>query len=905
MEYVFIIIILLLFLIAGAMMGFSANSKVGRLEQQLLFLRRQITSLEERLMGWSPPDQSGTEKPHAQPKVDPNSEPTTPEPIATVQREPLPVTAMAASAATLQNDGPPDWQDLNNAIDKIRAKRAAKPKRNMEFELGAKWTVWVGGLALLFGAVFLLRYTIESGFFTPGLRVIMASIFGTGLLACGEWLRRGENLPKGGDGKPIEFFESTYIPGILTAVGIFTLLGTVFAAHELYGFIGATPAFILMGLISLAALWLGLMHGPYVSALGLVAAFTTPALIQSEQPSMLALFVYLTIISFAAWALSIKRNWDWLVIASLLGSALWLFYALPGVNTGSNIWIWLAFFALMFAANLYFANDSDAHAQKSGLLAANHNSTSVTAISGLLAVTFLTLIASYSSEYNLHVFGGVVIVAALAGSLLYKPFLQSTFWVAALFGFLFMLFSQYSNLSTAVVFAAIIGAIGFVAHNRYEGVQLWAVPGVFGPLLILLASDGNYPGVENHILFGAFFLALAVLFSTSAAWLNNRKSNQAVISTYITGSAAAYVLGVVIIWNTPYENAALAIGIGLFTLLAIQLSNKRARLISLLMGLLTVVYTLMYTLAELGAVSERFLFNALWVYFALPAVIAFVSGHYLRKTGRDIASEGLMGLSIVFAVLFIIFQIRHYMTGGALDSRGFTFDELGLYVATGLAFTFGRKFMGISAVFAESGTDEKSKAYLHLVPKILTALSWITLSIFLVVLCFLLAPLFNSDVAIKGSNIINSLSVGYLIPVVLMAAILWQQRRAPSDLQSYAMRGLTLVGLLFYVTSQVRVFFSGMNISIYEKFPEGLESYVISASWLLIGVLTLAIGIRYDRKSFRLGSGIIIILTILKAFLLDMSTLDGVLRALSFVILGIVLIIIGRVYQKLLFDQRS
>jgi uncharacterized membrane protein len=48
-----------------------------------------------------------------------------------------------------------------------------------------------------------------------------------------------------------------------------------------------------------------------------------------------------------------------------------------------------------------------------------------------------------------------------------------------------------------------------------------------------------------------------------------------------------------------------------------------------------------------------------------------------------------------------------------------------------------------------------------------------------------------------------------------------------------------------------------------------------------------------------------IALTILKAFLIDMSTLTGVYRARSFTCLGLVLVAIGWLYQRILFRQAA
>jgi uncharacterized membrane protein len=47
----------------------------------------------------------------------------------------------------------------------------------------------------------------------------------------------------------------------------------------------------------------------------------------------------------------------------------------------------------------------------------------------------------------------------------------------------------------------------------------------------------------------------------------------------------------------------------------------------------------------------------------------------------------------------------------------------------------------------------------------------------------------------------------------------------------------------------------------------------------------------------------VLVLTVLKVFLIDMSNLTGIYRALSFLGLGAVLIGIGWLYQRLLFPR--
>ncbi len=54
----------------------------------------------------------------------------------------------------------------------------------------------------------------------------------------------------------------------------------------------------------------------------------------------------------------------------------------------------------------------------------------------------------------------------------------------------------------------------------------------------------------------------------------------------------------------------------------------------------------------------------------------------------------------------------------------------------------------------------------------------------------------------------------------------------------------------------------------------------------------------------RIASGLFVLAATLKIFLYDMAGLEGLMRALSFIGLGLVLIGIGLLYQKLVFAQR-
>jgi uncharacterized membrane protein len=203
---------------------------------------------------------------------------------------------------------------------------SARPPRDVETALGTRWAVWVGGLALALGGVFLVRYSIEAGWFGPAARLTMAAAFGLLLLAGGEFIRRT------GFRVPVEGAVGAYIPAILTAAGAFTLFATIYSAHGIYGFIGPATAFTLLGIVGVATMAMALLHGQALGGLGLLGSLVTPILVSSDAPNHWALFGYFAIVLVATVAAARLRRWVLLAAAAFVGVGLWtvLYFAAAG-----------------------------------------------------------------------------------------------------------------------------------------------------------------------------------------------------------------------------------------------------------------------------------------------------------------------------------------------------------------------------------------------------------------------------------------------------------------------------------------------------------------------------------------------------------------------------------------------
>jgi uncharacterized membrane protein len=114
---------------------------------------------------------------------------------------------------------------------------------------------------------------------------------------------------------------------------------------------------------------------------------------------------------------------------------------------------------------------------------------------------------------------------------------------------------------------------------------------------------------------------------------------------------------------------------------------------------------------------------------------------------------------------------------------------------------------------------------------------------------------------------------------------------------------MALVGGFLWLTLQTRVLMRGADIPLFDT--TDAESWAYSVVWLLYGLALLAAGVITGSREARIASGIVVLLTVAKVFLVDLADLEGLWRALSFIGLGIALILIGLVYQRLVFAPKG
>ncbi|MEH2610760.1 DUF2339 domain-containing protein [Bradyrhizobium sp. AZCC 1693] len=784
-----------------------------------------------------------------------------------------------------------------------------QPDRGFEETIGTRWVVWIGGLTLALGGFFMVRYSIEAGLLGPGVRTMLGGLFALALLLAGEWTRRKESI------STIEALPIANIPAILTAAGTAVAFATVYAAYALYGFLVPATAFILLGLVALGTLAAALLHGPALAGLGVVGAFVTPVLVSSGKPDFWALYIYLAIVTAAAFGLARVRLWRWLAATTIVFALLWTFPCLqcgPSM-VGPHAFHVLAGFilaALLVVCGFMFGPPADeglVEPISSGSLAAY-----------LLGATLIVL-NSFHADTAMIVFGLLV-----AGSLLVAWRSDAAAGaVGAAAALAFIVFAEWAiranpdmlvlpggplqgigpsatdgsvslHLISAAIFAAGFGVAGFLAQGRSTGPiipVIWSASAVFTPLALLVALYARIAHLDRSIPFAILAVLLAAAYAAATEILSKRDDRpglQASIALFATGTLAALALAL----TFALEKGWLTIALALMSAGTAWISTQRPiaflrTLAAILAGI--VVLRIGYEPRIAGeAVGTTPIFNWLLWGYGIPAASFWAGSILLRRGGDDAPLRTVEAAAILFTVLLAFMEIRHAVNNGDVYRQSAGLTEVALQVCVALAMAIGLERLRIrtGSVIHNAGAI------------LLTAFAGLAAVFGLMLLENPI--LWSIDV---GGVVINLLLLGYALPAVL--ALLLSHAVAGRRPTGYAntIAAGALILALAYVTFEIRRIYHG-PVTAHGP-TTGAEQYTYSIAYLAFGVVLLGIGILFNSQRARLASAVVIALTILKAFLIDMSTLTGVYRALSFMCLGLVLVAIGWLYQRILFRRQA
>lgn len=198
-----------------------------------------------------------------------------------------------------------------------------RPAVNFEDLFGRLLPIWAGGITLAVAGLFIVRYSIDAGLLTPPVRLVLAMLFGVGLIGGAEAAFRFEAR-----------VADPRVRQALAGAGLATLYAGFYLAGTTYGLIGPFAAFVGLAAVTAAALGLSYRFGMPCAVLALIGGFAAPLLVGGDAGNVPLLTGYLALVTTGLTITSRNRRWAWLGLAALGGGLGWGLLLLAGFAGG-------------------------------------------------------------------------------------------------------------------------------------------------------------------------------------------------------------------------------------------------------------------------------------------------------------------------------------------------------------------------------------------------------------------------------------------------------------------------------------------------------------------------------------------------------------------------------------------
>jgi uncharacterized membrane protein len=517
--------VLLIAIVIGAIVGGAASGEGGALAGALfgwLILRslrqqREIEALRgqavERALVQVPPRDRPAATADAETPVGP-----LPQLVATPSLE-----APAIALPSLDRSATPSAIEEAPAPIAAESVAAAAPSRDLLAPI-KRWlfggnTIVKAGIGILFiGLAFLAKYASEHAQLPVEVRLAAIGAAAIALLGVGWRLRL----------KRPDYAQ------VLQGGAVAVMYLTLFAAFRFYGVLGALPAFVLMvAVAALAAALAVLQDARALAVVGALGGFATPLIVSTGASNQVALFTYYFVLDAGIALVAWSKTWRLLnvvgFVATFVVAAAWGVLKYRPEDFASSQTFLVAFF-LLFVVILVLPARRLGHPAPTGAAAPGRDVwVNSSLLFGLPTIVF-------ALEYGLV--RGTPFGAALAALVLAAFYVALALWMKNRpeLGITFE-----ATLAIATVFLTLV--IPFALDERstagawtLEGAGLvWIgfrqqrrLPRAFGYLLLVVAGIAMLLGHERHgaptLLFNAYLFngLMAAAASLAAAFFVDR-----------------------------------------------------------------------------------------------------------------------------------------------------------------------------------------------------------------------------------------------------------------------------------------------------------------------------------------------------------------------------------------------
>lgn len=741
-----------------------------------------------------------------------------------------------------------------------------RPSFDFEDLFGRLLPIWAGGVTLAVAGFFLVRWSIEAGLLTPPVRVVLAGLFGIGLLAGAEGAYRWR-----------ERVADPRVAQALAGAGLATLYAAFYLAGSTYGLIAPAFAFVGLAAVTATAIALSFRFGLPSAVLGLVGGFAAPALVGAREPNLPLLTLYLALVTGGLTLTGRRQARPWMGAAALAGGLGWgALLTFGDAARAPDVAALGAYLVVLGGVLAAFTGGEGALYRWVRVGAA-----------GIAALQLAVLVAQAGFgplEWGLY----LILGAALAWFGWRDSGMREGGAVAAAVGVLLLAFwtSPSPPLFAAVAagLAVVFAGVPLLALWRGRGsrVDIGQVAGVAVGLAGAIYAHFAAALPEGpQVLHGLVFAAIAALPGL-AAHLAGRPGNPPRVGWIWGAQAAATLIAYGALAQVLPQDALGWTAAGLALAAAWRGATLAGALATaaFLAASWAIVPTAEWIKAGAAAVAGTpaaladlpSLHSVLL--FAAPAAAALAAWRVLAPPAgllqRLLEVLVLAGATVVLHTVF-----RH----------GFAAIAGTDFVATGVT-----QRAAWEALLVALGWTALSKGW-RLAAGALAALA-------LAHFAWFAAGLHNpvwDDQAVGALPLANALLPMYAAG---FGALWLAYRSLPRSLAwpRWMVESATMAAIALFAMSLLRQVFAGTLPSMGSVTQA--EDLLRSLLGILLAMGFLLWGARTGRRSWRIGSLVVMVVAVLKVFLVDAAGLEGLARIASFMALGFSLIGIGWFYNR-------
>lgn len=489
--------------VAAFVVALLAKQHAERIARELAHTHAALDELRRELKSLRREDPSSPITPPPPPEVAPAtmvapSEPAAQPPVAEELPPVVPAHLPEAYASAAEPPPPPPSYDVPPppppAVDP-GAVPQSRPAFDWENLVGVKLFSWIAGIALALAGVFFLKYSVDHGWLTPALRVVIGLITGAGVIAICE-LRIARNY--------------RFTANAMDGAGVAILYATLFAAHSLWKLVPQPAVFAGMVVVTALAVYLSARRDSvFIALLGLLGGFATPALLSTGENRPIALFGYLLLLNLGIAWVAYKRGWPVLSIASAIFTFIYQWAWVTEYLTDAQMPLAagiFAVFALAGGSALWVRRADESLDEKQTVFERIALATSVVP---LFFAVFAAAVPAYGSRYHVLFAFLLLINAALAVIAILRKhaWLNTIGGIGALLAFAVWLAFSYASDAWPAVLVWMTAAIVLhlvIGHWLSGSTTIAALLLFTFPALAALE-----PAADDLTTFFGFFFALA------------------------------------------------------------------------------------------------------------------------------------------------------------------------------------------------------------------------------------------------------------------------------------------------------------------------------------------------------------------------------------------------------------